>query len=451
MEILDNLLLLALALFLVALNGFFVASEFAIVKLRHTRVAQLKQQHGWVGVILARVHGKLDAYLSACQLGITLASLGLGWVGEPAFARLLEMPLAALGVSDPQVIHTIAFITAFAIISFLHIVVGELAPKSAAIRKPEAVSLWTAVPLYSFYWLMYPAIWMLNASANAVLRSAGVAPGGEGHGHDTPYSHDELRTILYLSRPSTRETDPVIHTILGNTLDLPKLEVSDVMHARRELVAIYDDDSHADVLRTILKHRFSRYPLIESRTDEVLGVLHVKDIFSERYGDDFQTRLRRHLMPVERVRPNDPLVNLLRPFRQGATHLAIVLDETDRIEGFLTLEDLLEAIFGDIADEHEAKRTTQVQRRIVELPDGALLVPGELPVYRLERELGFEIEEAMDEDVSTVGGLLMSRLERIPVAGDCAEFPRFELCVERMRGTRVELIKVRRRTAREED
>ena len=162
--------LILFALFLVVLNGFFVAAEFAMVKLRSTRVETIANQHGWRGTILRKVHNQLDAYLSACQLGITLASLGLGWVGEPAFAELLEPLLAAIGVHSEEVIRGVSFFTAFFIISYLHIVVGELAPKSWAIRKPELLSLWTAVPLYLFYWAMYPAIYLLNASANAILR-----------------------------------------------------------------------------------------------------------------------------------------------------------------------------------------------------------------------------------------------------------------------------------------
>ncbi|MBE1188311.1 DUF21 domain-containing protein, partial [Escherichia coli] len=160
------------------LNGFFVAAEFAMVKLRATRVETIAKQHGWRGAILRKVHNQLDAYLSACQLGITLASLGLGWVGEPAFAELLEPLLAMIGVHSDELIRGISFFTAFFIISYLHIVVGELAPKSWAIRKPELLSLWTAVPLYLFYWLMYPAIWLLNASANAILKIAGQGEPG---------------------------------------------------------------------------------------------------------------------------------------------------------------------------------------------------------------------------------------------------------------------------------
>src|SRR5471032_261181 len=193
------------ALILVLLNGFFVAVEFAMVKLRSTRVDAIAKKNGWRGHILRTVHSQLDAYLSACQLGITLASLGLGWVGEPAFAHLLEPLLSAVGVHAPEVIKGVSFFAAFFVISYLHIVVGELAPKSWAIRKPELLSLWTAVPLYLFYWAMYPAIYLLNASANAILRIAGQGEPGPHHEHH--YSREELKLILHSSRgqdPSDR-------------------------------------------------------------------------------------------------------------------------------------------------------------------------------------------------------------------------------------------------------
>ncbi|MER2626926.1 MAG: CNNM domain-containing protein, partial [Accumulibacter sp.] len=197
----ENFLWVVAALLLVALNGFFVAAEFGLVKLRQTRVRSIAKLHGWRGRILSTVHSHLDAYLSACQLGITLASLGLGWIGEPAFARLLEPVFGWLNVTSPELIHVVSVIFAFSVITFLHIVVGELAPKSLAIRRPEWISIWTATPLYSFYWLMYPAIWLLNASAIGVLRLAGL---DGGHGHETSYSAEEIKLIVRGSHPTEK-------------------------------------------------------------------------------------------------------------------------------------------------------------------------------------------------------------------------------------------------------
>ena len=214
----NTLLLTLVALSLVALNGFFVAAEFGLVKLRHTRLRAIIAKHGWRGRILAKVHGKLDAYLSACQLGITLASLGLGWIGEPAFVRLLEPLLITIPITSPELLHGISFAVAFSTISFLHIVVGELAPKSLAIRSPESIALIGAVPLYGFYWLMFPAIWLLNNSANLVLFVMGLS---RSHGHDASYSSEELKFII----PSNHHIRSLFHNLFHH----PPLEFGKVL------------------------------------------------------------------------------------------------------------------------------------------------------------------------------------------------------------------------------
>lgn len=430
---------MAFALFLVLLNGFFVAAEFAIVKLRHTRVDELRRLHGFRGRVLAKVHHQLDAYLSACQLGITLASLGLGWVGEPAFARLLEGPLTNLGFSSESV-HLIAFVTAFATISYLHIVLGELAPKSAALRRPEAMSLWTAVPLFAFYWVMFPFIWFLNLSANAVLRRFGLhaAPG---HGHEAPYTLDELRMILHLSRGAA-ETEPrpddEMNRMLAHTLELPDLHASDVMRNRRELASISNRDEAAAVRRTLQYHRFSRYPYLDPEQDDYVGVLHHKDIVFEHPGEEYQSRLRRHLRPIERFREDSPISDLLRQFRLGAPHLALVVDADDRAVGFVTMEDVLEAIFGEILDEHEQTRVHQIRREPRWLDDERLLVRGDTPLFMVERELRIDLPDA--ETVSTVTGLLMSQLGHVPQVGDTVEVAGYRASVLRATGAAIESV-----------
>lgn len=440
----ENLALLLFALFLVLLNGFFVASEFAIVKLRHTKVAELSRVNGLPGRILAKVHGQLDAYLSACQLGITLASLGLGWVGEPAFAGLLEGPLVMIGLGDdPKLAHTIAFIFAFAMISFLHIVVGELAPKSAALRKPEAVSLWTATPLYLFYWAMYPFIYVLNASANWTLRRAGLDAGG-GHGHETAYSHEELRMVLHLSRAAPESEDSEVNRLLSHTLDLPRLHASDVMRNRREMIAISSNDNHAEVRRTLQIYSYSRYPYVDAGSHEVVGVLLLKDIYLLPPGEDFGARLRTLVRPIEVFREDTPIGDLLREFRLGAPHLAIIQDIDARTIGFVTMEDVLEAVFGEITDEHEKTRTSQISREPQWLEDGSLLVRGDTPLYRVERELGESIHE--NETISTVTGLLMERLGQMPEVGATTDIGAWTLRVMKARGRSVDAVRLARRS-----
>lgn len=435
----DSLLLLA-ALLLVLLNGFFVAAEFALVKLRRTRVAELRRVGGWRGQALARVHGRMDAYLSACQLGITLASLGLGWIGEPAFTHLLQAPLAALGLHlDHAALEGVAVAVAFALISFLHIVVGELAPKSLAIRRPEPVSLWTALPLWLFYWTMLPFIWLLNASANRILRLAGLDAHED---HDSTYSSQELRVILHHSRAAMEDEEREVNAVATHALELQDLEVSELMRPLRELVAVRDGQNQAEVRRLVQQHRYSRYPLLDE-AGNVLGVLHLKDIFGVLLdGDDgdFPARLRRHLHAPLRTREDDSAAELLQRFRAGTTQFALVENLGFQPGGFITLHDVLQALLGEIADEHESARPQQVRRQPRRLKDGRLLARGDTPIYLAERELGRSIGGS--ETASTLAGLLMEKLDRMPRAGEVLALDGVRIEVLRVRGARVELVRV---------
>jgi CBS domain containing-hemolysin-like protein len=430
-----NLLLVVLALLLVALNGFFVAAEFGIVTLRKTRVRAIAKAGGLRGRILAKVHAKLDAYLSACQLGITLASLGLGWVGEPAFASLLEPAFALAGVTSPQVIHGVSFVVAFGVISFLHIVVGELAPKSLAIRMPEAVGLWSAPPLYVFYWAMYPAIWVLNGSANLVLRIAGLA--GKG-GHDAHYSTDELKLILRTSTPGEKFTRDERH-ILAQSLDFSQLSVADLMRPINEVIALSENKSVEENLQTVLRNRFSRYPYFDREGEEVLGVIHLKDLFfAQQSGRDI-TDLRQFLRPVETISARTRAQDIFRRFRHGAPHFALIGEKGKRPVGFITLDNLLGAMVGEIRDEFRLNENDWLPQA-----DGTFIGKASLPIFSLERSLGIDInnEEMGLDEVESVGGLLMVKLGDIPKQGQRIEFPRFDVVVKKMNGPRIVLVKV---------
>jgi len=441
-----NVLLVVLALFLVALNGFFVAAEFGIVTLRKTRVRAIAKTAGLRGRILAKVHGQLDAYLSACQLGITLASLGLGWVGEPAFAALLEPVFALVGVTSPQVIHGVSFVIAFGVISFLHIVVGELAPKSLAIRIPEAVGLWSALPLYGFYWTMYPAIWLLNASANLVLRIAGLAGAG---GHETHYSNDELKMILR-SNTSTRGekfTYDERH-ILAQSLEFSQHSVADLMRPINEVSALYASRTLEQNLDTMRRNRFSRYPYFDEEGEEVLGVIHLKDLFfADQAGKD-TTDLTEYLRPVEMISARTPAIELFRRFRSGAPHFALIGEKGKRPVGFITLDNLLGAIVGEIRDEFRLNENDWMKQA-----DGTFIGKASLPIVSLERVLGIDIdnEEMGLDEVESVGGLLMAKLGDIPKQGQRIEFPKFDVVVRKTNGPRILLVKVIPQLARGED
>jgi len=428
---LNDILLVAAALLLVALNGFFVAVEFGLVKLRQTRIRAIAKIYGWQGRILAKVHAQLDVYLSACQLGITLASLGLGWIGEPAFAHLLEPLFEWLGVSSPELVHGISFLLAFSTITFLHIVVGEQAPKSLAIRRPERVAIWAAGPLYAFYWLMYPAIWALNASANGILRAIGL----EGTGHETHYSAEEIKLILRDSHPSGFARDEL--RIMAHMLDFSDLEVSELMRPIGEVTALYQSRGAQQNLETIHRTRYSRYPYFGLDGETVLGIVYLKDLFLARQEGKALDDLLDYLRPVQYVAPDSLALNLFRRFREGVTHFAIVGRKGSKADGFLTLDDMLGALVGGIRDEFR-----QSHNEWTELDDGTLIGKGSLPIFTLERALDIEID---NDDVDSVGGLVMWKLGDVPHEGQKVEFGQFDIVVKKMNGPRILLVRVYRK------
>lgn len=437
----QNLLLIAAAVLLVLLNGFFVAAEFGLVKLRSTRVAELAQTLGWRGRILARVHGDLDTYLSACQLGITLASLGLGWVGEPAFARILEPVLHAVGISTPAVVSGVSFAIAFLGISFLHIVVGELAPKSLALRVPEAVGSWTAWALYGFYWIALPAIKLLNASANATLRIVGLNTGDH---PDATYSASELKTILRSRRTSVNMTAPE-RNILAHSLDFSELEVSDLMRPIGEVVSMSKALSLKENLAIASAQRFTRYPYFDVDGETVLGIIHLKDLFLAEIDNQPLTDLESMVRPVQKVAPNLPAPELFRAFRSGAPHFAVVghADPLQPVKpvGFITLDNLLTAIVGEIRDEFGEHGDDWTQ-----LSDGSLIGKGSLPLFTLERALGIDL--AVDE-VESIGGLVTYQLEDLPTEGQRIAFDSFDVVVEKMTGPRITTVRITPRQVEE--
>ncbi|MDH4562966.1 hemolysin family protein [Pseudomonas sp. BN411] len=425
--------LILFALFLVLLNGFFVAAEFAMVKLRSTRVEAIADQHGWRGRILRTVHNQLDAYLSACQLGITLASLGLGWVGEPAFAHLLQPLLESVGIESPKLVHGIAFFTAFFIISYLHIVVGELAPKSWAIRKPELLSLWTAAPLYAFYWLMYPAIWLLNASANTILRIAGQGEPGPHHEHH--YSRDELKLILHSSR--ARDPSDQDMRVLASAVEMGELEVVDWANSREDLIYLEHDAPLADILSVIRRHKYSRYPVHDDQKGEFIGVLHIKDLLLalsalDSLPESFDLAELTH--PLERVTKHMPLSRLLEQFRQGGAHFALVEEADGKVVGFLTMEDILEVLVGDIQDEHR-----KTERGVLAYQPGKLLVRGDTPLFKVERLLGIDLDHV---EADTLAGLVYETLNRVPEEEEVLETDGLRIIVKKMKGPKIVLAKV---------
>ncbi|RKP58944.1 hemolysin family protein [Pararobbsia silviterrae] len=420
----ETFLSLIAALLLVALNGFFVAAEFALVKLRATRVAAIATQYGWRGRLLRRVHGHLDAYLSACQLGITLASLGLGWLGEPAFAHLLEPVFRAFGV-EHAVGDAIALAFAFILISFLHIVAGELAPKSLAIRVPERMGLLTAAPLYVFHWIMYPAIALLNACANRILTAFGLTAAGHA---DEPYGEDELRVILRGSERPRQFTRDEWNT-LSHSLEFGQLTSSDLMRPLRDAVGFDVGDTFEKVVAVARVQRFSRYPLFGEDGDTVVGMIDLADLLFAQADHREALALTDLMRPVLHVLPETPALELLREFRAGAPHFAVVGRPTLAPIGFVTLSDLASALVGQIKDD---VRTTPVEW--ARLPDGSVEGQASLTIVSLEHVLGVHFGEQLAE---SVGGMILDRLGELPLPGQVIEFEPATITVKALVGPRI--------------
>lgn len=415
------------------MNAFFVAAEFGMVKLRHTRVAAIKEEYGIRGKILSQVHHQLDAYLSACQLGITLASLGLGWVGEPAFAELLEPIFSLLGIHSHEVIKLISFAIAFSLISFLHIVIGELMPKSIAIRQSEKVSLWTAVPLYGFYWLMYPIIWLFNSTSNMLLKIFGL---GTGHLHDSVYSSDEIKLILASSHVHGELTKDETE-IIEHTLEFAELLVTEVMRPKQEMVAIDINDPWTKQLKIMLSKRFSRYPIYQNEIDNIIGIIHVKDLFAVLGKKEEITELKSLMRPILKVTSTLPALELLRKFREGMPHFALVYSDREHLLGFVTLDNLLHVLIGRIKDEFH--RTTDDWSKNA---DGSFTVKGECSIFSLEQALDKDFDEVEEEEADTIAGLILNRLGYLPKVGEKVEFRYFVAIVEKVKGTKIQQIKV---------
>src|SRR5262245_12164966 len=322
---------------LVFLNGFFVAAEFALVKIRMSQLEALADEGSIRAAKAQTVAGDLDAYLSACQLGITLASLGLGWVGEPFLAQILQPVFALLGIASPALITSVSFLLAFSIITFLHIVLGEQAPKILAIRKPVPATLIVSGPLRMFYILFKPAIWFLNVSSNWVLRHIlRTEPVKEG---EIAHSEEELRLILDESEESN-EVSSIGRDILVNALDMRRRVVRDIMTPRGEVVYLDIEESFDENVKKALESRHTRFPLCRGHLDDTIGLIHIKELVPMmRDPQPDLMKIRRELIPVPEMMSLEKLLNL---FLAKHAHLAMVVDEYGGTVGMVTMENVME-------------------------------------------------------------------------------------------------------------
>ncbi len=438
MVILTSVVKILAALFLVALNGFFVLAEFSLVKVRKTRLAELVEDGSKRAETALEVTSKLDAYLSACQLGITLASLGLGWLGEPAIAALLN-PLFESWGWNLVTTHTVSTVIAFSLITFLHIVFGELIPKSLAIYDAEKMSLITAGPLKLFDKLFYPIIWSFNAFAMFILRRWGIDTTKES---DAAHSPEELKIMVEASE-RYGFLDRMEGTILENVLDFSDRVARDVMVPRQDMVVLYVQDSFDDAVEVANTYGYVRYPLCDGSKDNVVGMIHIKDLL--RKGDEIRENppslydIKREIMITPETKP---IVHLLQKMRSERTNLAIVADEFGGVDGLVTVEDLVEELSGQIYDEFELEEPL-VER----MGPSEWDLHGRLLLDDLSDILGIDFEDEMG--VSTVGGFISTYLGRIAKTGDKFNYEGYTFDVLEMERYRVKKVKVHRQQTKE--
>ena len=393
MEI-GNLILVAA---LIALTGFFVAIEFAIVKVRSSRIDQLVGEKKRGAVAAKKVTSNLDEYLSACQFGITITALGLGWLGEPTVKHVLEPVLITLHLSPP-IANTVSFIIAFAVITFLHVVVGELAPKTFAIQKAEQVSLMFSKPLIYFYRIMYPFIWALNHAARFVASLFGLKPASE---HEVAHSEEELRLILSESYESG-EINQAEFKYVNNIFEFDNRLAKEIMVPRTEIVGLYTEDLFETYIEIIRQEKYTRYPVFGEDKDEVLGMVNVKDFFI-RYMDGEKQEAKSimaYTRPVIEVMENIFIHDLLLSMQKKRIPLAILYDEYGGTAGLVTLEDILEEIVGEIRDEYDEDEHPPIQH----ISDDCKIVDGKVLVSEINDLFGLHLNE---QDVDTIGGWLM--------------------------------------------
>jgi putative hemolysin len=439
MEIPPTLGLLAIALLVLA-NGFFVATEFAIVAVRRSRLEQLLAEGNTNARAAQHVVHHLDTYIAACQLGITIASLGLGWIGEPALAHLLEPLLERLvGQFAPAAAHGVSIGVAFAIITALHIVIGELAPKGLALQKPEATSLFVAQPMRLFELVFRWPINFLNGIGNGVLKLAGLEPAT---GREMVHSVAELRLLVTGSREAgvVEESEARIATRAFTFADLT---AGALMTPRTEVDAIPVDTGVDQLMARLANSTHTRLPVYEGSLDNVVGILYTPHFYhtlhqaSAETTFDLRTILRGHMI----VPGSKPADDLLEEMRASGRYFAVVIDEYGGTAGILTLEDLIEALVGPLGEEVTAE-TQPTQQLMAQAPDGSMLLDGLTRLEEWEEIAGVHLDPADHDAVETVGGLIMAHLGRMPDIGDEIGAAGRTLRVEEMDGLRVARVRV---------
>jgi CBS domain containing-hemolysin-like protein len=404
-----DILMIFFAGLLVMINGFFVAAEFALVKIRESRLDEMVKERRPFASTAGWLVERLDASLSACQLGITMASLGLGWIAEPAVAHLLRPLILSIGITSEILIHGIAFAIAFTTITAFHLVLGEQAPKIAALRRPETAVLWCALPLKIFYYLSYPFMAALNSTTAFLLRKAGIEGASE---HEIPHSEEEIRALL-MQAHIAGELSRSEHRLINAVFEFDELICRRVMLPRADVVYLDARHSLAEAIDIFHQTKHTRYPVCEGSLDKIVGMVHIKDFIGLSADTDFD--LSSVIRPPQYVPETMPVRRLLRQFQSTRQHLAFLVDEYGTVSGIVTLDNILEAIIGPVEDEFDDE-----QPEIVSEGPKVYLVSGNTSIDAINQRFELKLEA---NDVDTIAGLMMARSDKLLAPGDQVELP----------------------------
>jgi len=431
-----NLFLVAV---LIAATAFFVMTEFAIIRLRPSRVDQLVMEGRKGALAVKKVTTNLDGYLSACQLGITITALGLGWLGEPTIEKILHPVFDSLSI-PAAIASLVSFLLAFIIMTYIHVVIGELAPKTIAINKAEAVSFFCATPIIWFNRIMYPFIWLLNGSANKIVRLFGMHPASE---HDEAHSEEELRMILSDSYESGK-INQAEYGYVSRIFAFDDMLAKEIMVPRTDMICLYIDKPLASNLQIIKREQYTRFPVVRGDKDQIVGMVNTKQFFLE-FDDNSNIDLSKLIHPAMTVSEAIPIKKLLRKMQQEGTHMAILIDEYGGTSGMITIEDILEEIVGEIRDEFDEDE----ERELTQPEPNRIIADGKVPINRINDLLHTDLST---DDLDTIGGWLYGNNSELS-KGDTYTYQDLTFTViekKTHRYTKLQIVKETKESAAEE-
>ena len=427
MDIIINIIIVILLVFM---NGFFVATEFAMVKVRKSRIETLALDGDKNAKQTVKVVRDLNSYLSACQLGITLASLGLGWVGEPAISKMLMPVLNLLNLSE-NTVHSISFILGFSIITALHIVLGELVPKSLAIISAEKIAMYTAVPLIMFYKVTYPIMWSFNHSTNLVLKIFGISQVDE---HEAAHTDEEIKLLVEDSYKHGL-IDQTELTFVDNIFDFSEKTVKEVMIPRTDMACIFIEDSFDDMINYALEEQLTRYPICRDSKDNVIGFIHIKDLYRLKF--EGNENIEEIIREIKFVPESLSISELFKTFKKEKSQMAIIIDEFGGTAGLVTSEDILEEIVGEIQDEFDDDGEEDIRKT----ENGSYVVDGKVVIGDINELLDTDIE---DENIDTIGGWIYFQVESYPKVKEKVTYKNHEFIILKCDSKRVSKLLIKK-------